>query len=351
MNAQKFLTSLFGLFVMVAPLCAGAASWIPESQWQGVLDRTARRLNLSGASAISRNGRILATGAYGLANEATGEKNTTQTLFRVGSVSKQFAAAAILQLEEKGLLSVNDPLEKYFPDFPAPLLKITLHQLLSNTSGIQDYAHEGHDDTYPHTRKEMLELFFRKPLLFKPGSRYGYSSGNFFILGYLVEKLSGETYGDYLKNHIFDVAGMPSSRLDWPKSLPSGFALGYMPNFGGSYPAPFVDSSFAFAAGAIGSTVSDLAAWATALADGKIINRTSMKKMGTVYGAGSNYGYAFWISDKQGRRLWAHGGRISGFCADVRIFVEEGIALATLGNIEMRIPENVDDEVVDALLN
>ncbi len=348
MNIMTILLSLVLFFS--APLWA--RTWVPDSQWQGLLDGAAKRYNLSGNAAMSHHGKIVATGAYGLANRATGEKNTTATRLRTGSVSKQFVAAAILQLEEKGLLSVNDPIGKYFPNWPAQIRNITIHQMLSNRTGIQDYAHVGHDDTYPHTRQEMLDLFYNLPLLFKPGSRYGYSSANFFILGYLVEVLTKMQYDDYLKQNIYDVAGMTSTQLDWPKNPTPGWALGYMPGgfTSGDYPAPFVDSSFAFAAGAIGSTAEDLVKWGHALATGKIINQASMKKMGTDYGGGSNYGYAFWITSKAGRRLWNHGGRISGFCADVMVFPDDDVVLAGIGNLEKRIPGSMDMDLIDSLL-
>jgi len=347
MNHTKLLT-LCVLFLS-APLLA--KTWIPDSQWQGIMDDAAKRFQLSGNSAMSHHGKIVASGAYGLANRATGEKHTTDTRLRVGSVSKQFVAAAILQLEEKGLLSVNDPIGKYFPNFPAQVRNITIHQMLSNRTGIQDYAHVGHDDTYPHSRIEMLELFYKLPLLFTPGARYAYSSSNFFILGYLVETLTKLQYDDYLKRYIYDVAGMTSTKLEWPKNPTPGYAIGYMPSLiGRDTPAPFVDSSFAFAAGAIGSTTEDLVRWGHALATGKIINQASMKKMGTDYGGGSNYGYAFWVSNKVGHRLWAHGGRISGFCADIRVFPDDDVVIATLENLERWMPEKMDGDMVNSLL-
>lgn len=308
------------------------SAWLPDNQWQQVVDQAASSQGFVGAVAVQRQGKILAIGGYGVANKATGEKNTPDTFFRLASVSKQFTAAAILQLSEKGLLGLGDPIEKFFPSWPAPSRKVTVHQLMAHTSGIPDYAHEGYDDTFPRSREQVLDLFYRKPLKFSPGSRYDYSNANYFILGYLIEKVSQLSYADYLKQNLFAVAKMPTAGFEWPKVLPTGFAQGYL----NGKPATFVDSSFAFAAGALYGSARELALWSHALMTGKIINKASLQKMGTVH-AGPYGGYGFWIDEQFGHTLWLHGGKINGFSAENRMLVDDDVSVIALSNHEGRL--------------
>jgi CubicO group peptidase (beta-lactamase class C family) len=215
-----------------------------------------------GSVLVAKSGRVFVKKGYGMANLEVGVPNSPKTKFRIGSITKQFTATAILQLAAAGKLSVDDKISKYIPDSPATWNNITIHHLLTHTSGIFDYTHspeyrEGMRRTW--TPLETLALVRNKPLDFEPGSKFSYSSSGYIALGYIVEKVSGEKYEDYLKKHIFDLLDMNDTGYDHEAAIIEHRAGGYTPVPGGKLQnAEYIDMSRPFAAGALYSTVEDL---------------------------------------------------------------------------------------------
>ena len=168
----------------------------------------------SGAILAAKDGRILLSKGYGMANYELGISNTPKTKFHIASVSKTFTAAAVLLLEETSRLKVSDPVAKFVPDYPQGE-RITIHHLLTHTSGIpnvNDFPDYGRWSRFPHQLEEIVGWFKRKPLEFAPGERYGYSNSNYNLLAFIIEKASGERYGDFLKRRIFDPLEMREYR-------------------------------------------------------------------------------------------------------------------------------------------
>ncbi len=274
--------------------------------------------------------------AYGLANREKGVAADDDTRFRIGSLTKQFTATAILQLAKKGLLKVEDPIRKYLPDYPAAAGdKITIHQLLTHTSGIPNYTNDDElmkRRSKPISRSELLATFQSKPLDFEPGSRFAYSNSGYFVLGVILEKVAGKSYEDYLQENILRPAGMTrTSTIDAPDApdTAAGYAVNALEEI---TPAEPIDMSIPFSAGAIRSTARDLVAWDSALRGEKILDAASQARMYTPEKDG--YAYGWNISEVEGKKVIAHGGGIDGFATYIARAPEEKLVVIALFNKE-----------------
>ncbi|MEV0195270.1 serine hydrolase [Nonomuraea sp. NPDC050691] len=214
----------------------------------------------SGAVLVARGERVLFSKGYGLASHEHDVPNTPATAFRIGSQTKLFTAIAILQLRERGRLRVHDPIGEHLPGYPRGD-RITLHHLLTNTSGIPDYVTtEGFTRIMgtPRTRRQLIDDFKDRPPLFEPGERMSYSNSGWVLLGEVIERLSGLTYAQYLRRHVLTPLAMHRSGLDDGGHLVKGQAGGYICADGRITPTPHLDNSNQDAAGALHSTVEDL---------------------------------------------------------------------------------------------
>ena len=217
-----------------------------------------------GSVLVARGDQILLNKGYGSANLEWNIPNDPSTKFRLGSLTKQFTAASILLLEERGKLSVSDPVKKYLPDAPAAWDKITLYNLLTHTSGIPsftgfpDYAES---EPFATTPANLVARFRDKPLEFEPGTKWNYSNSGYALLGYLIEKVSGESYADFVQKNIFTPLGMKDSGYDSASAIIPHRASGYVAGPQGRENAGFIHMSVPFAAGALYSTTEDLLKW------------------------------------------------------------------------------------------
>jgi len=291
----------------------------------------------SGAVLVAVDGQPVLRRGVGLAERELGVAATPETKFRIGSITKQFTATAILQLQEAGKLSIDDPVSKFYPDAPAAWAKITLRHLLTHTSGIPTYtALPGffdHDARLPHTPEDLIKLTRDKPLEFEPGSRFAYDNSGYILLGYVVEKVSGQPYADYVQQHIFGPLGMTGSGYDDPQRIIPGRAAGYGRGPDGAWRnAAFLDMSVPFAAGSLYSTVDDLLRWDQALYAARPLKSESLKSMFTDYG--HHYGFGFSIDQKWGQdRIW-HNGGINGFSASFQRYPKARVTAVALSNEE-----------------
>jgi CubicO group peptidase (beta-lactamase class C family) len=234
---------------------AGAAA--EEAYLAGLAEHGA----LTGSVLIARGGQVLLSRGYGLADEASQAANTPETRFRIGSNTKQFTAAAILLLQEHGKLSVQDTVCKYIPDCPEAWRPMTLHHLLTHTSGIPDYINSPGFPALigtPATPEELIARFRNWPLLFAPGTRWSYSNSGYTLLGYVIERVSGESYAQFLQDNIFGPLGMTNTSSDSNTPQPPAHATGYLS--AGVQPV-YLDMSEFYAAGALASTVEDMLRW------------------------------------------------------------------------------------------
>lgn len=284
----------------------------------------------NGSVLIAKKGKILLSKGYGMANYELNVLNTPQTKFHLASVSKPFTAAAIMMLQERGLLNVNDPLTKFIPDYPNGD-KITVHHLLTNTSGIpniNDFPEYDAWSKFPHTPEDLIEKFKNKPLDFNPGEQgYTESNGNYNLLAFIVEKLSSKSYGEFLEENIFAPLNMKDSGHDAsPEAILKNRANGYVPaGVTELKNAPFLDWSIKTGNGSIYSTVEDLYKWDRSLYTEKILKKVTIEKM-------YSQGYGWFDSKRFKRRAVRMNGRSPGFSSEIQRYINEDICVIVLGN-------------------
>jgi CubicO group peptidase (beta-lactamase class C family) len=267
----------------------------------------------SGLVVVAQHDRPVYAHGFGYADRATHAVPDLDTSFRIGSVTKQFTSAAIMLLVQDGKLSVDQPIATYLPDYPAVGAKITLHQLLTHTSGLPDYTeapgfmeHRGE----PHTVAELLHVFWSQPLRFAPGAKFEYSNSNYIVLGAIIEKVSGMPYADFMAKRVFGPAGLTRTVVGDAEGARDR-ALGYQPGAGGLVAADKIDMTVPFAAGAVRSTAADLIRWNRVLAGEALLTAASKQRMYTV--EKDDYAYGWLIKDAGGHRVIGHNGGIDGF--------------------------------------
>jgi CubicO group peptidase (beta-lactamase class C family) len=283
---------------------------------------------------VARDGVVVFEKGYGWANMELKVPHTAAGRFRIGSVTKQFTAAAILLLEEQGKLRVDDPVARHIPEAPVAWKEVTLFHLLTHTSGIRSFTDlpsyatwklspEGPAQTFGHIRDLPLE--------FAPGERHKYSNSGYVLLGWIVERVSGRSYGEFLRENIFDPLGMKDSGYDTDTALLPPRAAGYVPGPGGPVKAPFIDMHVPHGAGALYSTTGDLLRWTQGLFGGKLLSAASLEKMTTPFK--NNYAFGLGVSRPGSRKSYSHGGGIEGFNAHLAYFPEGKVTVVVLANV------------------
>jgi len=299
-----------------------------------------------GAVLVGSHGKIIYKKAFGKANLELNVPMNTNNVFRIGSITKQFTAIAILQLMEKGKLDVQDEITKFIPGYPVQGSKITIEHLLTHTSGIRDYT-SIKDSTQRYktdfTPAEMMTYFQNQPIRFAPGTRYEYSNSNYFLLGYIIEKITGKTYQQYLKENFFQPLGMTSSFYGNDTMIIKNRASGYTKSEKGLENTAAISMTQPYAAGAILSTVEDLFKWQQAVQSYKLVKKETLEKAFTRYklanGKESNYGYGWRFGFiQQESSIW-HGGLINGFMSMEMYLPKEDVYVVVLSNCDCKSPE------------
>ena len=289
---------------------------------------------------VTQNGQVLFRKAYGSANLELGVPLRPDMLFRIGSMTKQFTAAAVMKLVEAGKISLSDPITKFLPDYPVQGHVITVEHLLTHTSGIQNYtAIPGWMTSKVLADLKLDELingFKNEPMRFAPGTRYEYSNSNYILLGAIIEKASGEAYESFLEKNIFDPLGMTSTLYGHNQPLIPNRAGGYDADGDTVLNASYLSMTQPHAAGALLSTVDDLAKWDAALYTEKVLKQESLKRMWTPYtlkdGTPSNYGFGWAMRTLRGSPTVQHNGGINGFVSDGVRLPQEKVYVAVLCN-------------------
>lgn len=294
----------------------------------------------NGAILLARDGKVIIKKGYGKANFEWDIPNTPSTKFRIGSITKQFTSMAIMQLEAAGRLSVDDPISKHLTDYPKPVAdRVTIQHLLTHSSGIPSYtepADYGTQMTLPFTVAQMIARFKDKPLEFEPGSRFKYDNSGYFLLGAIIEKVSGETYEAYLRDHIFGRLGMADSGYDRSNVILKNRAAGYGMRPTGLENAPYLDMGQPYAAGSLYSTVEDLLRWDQALYTTTLVPQASLDRIFKPWiaaGAMGSYGYGWGISTVKGHRAIWHNGGINGFNTYISRFPDDHAVFIWLCNV------------------
>ena len=293
------------------------------------------------AALVMKNGQVVLRKGYGMANLELGAPVSPNMVFEVGSVTKQFTAAAILMLQQQGKLRMEDEVTRYLPDYPTHGEKITIDHLLTHTSGIPSYT--GMPEWFSRLREDMkvddvIALFKDKPLEFKPGERWRYNNSAYILLGAVIEKASGKTYEQFVEEEIFQKLGMASSRYGHHEEIIPRRATGYTRRENGFRHANYVSMTQPYAAGSLMSTVDDLALWDRALASEKLLGKTSLERMFTparlTSGRSTRYGYGLAVYELEGRRVQEHGGGIFGYTSFMLRVPEEELFVAILSNTD-----------------
>lgn len=299
----------------------------------------------SGAILVSIKGERIINQGFGMSNYELDVPNAPKTKFRIGSVTKQFTAVAIMQLYEKGLLNLDDTLDKYISDYPKGN-KVTIHHLLTHTSGIFNHTSiEGFSKNIMrnnHSVEDLIEEFKNLPYDFEPGTKHSYSNSGFILLGYIIEKISKKSYEQYMLENIFNKLSMDDSGYDDHIRLIKNRSRGY--SLEGEEKllsnCDFIDMSVPHAAGALYSTVEDLHIWNNGLFQGKVISEDSLNQMISKHvnaGEEGSYGYGIFINDVElggkARKKVYHGGGIPGFFSANSIFPTEDVQIIMMTNI------------------
>jgi D-alanyl-D-alanine carboxypeptidase len=291
----------------------------------------------SGAVSIAAPGRVLLQAAYGMADRETGKRNTVDTRFRIGSMGKMFTSVAIMQLAQDGKLDLSAPIGRYIKDYPNPVVaaQVTADQLMTHSAGVGDFFGPEFDTHHDALRepKDYVALFGPRAPLFAPGSRQDYSNYGFIVLGRLVEAVSGLTYDEYLRRHIFAPAHMTGALPETVK-VPSR-AVGYTDDHGQLRPAVKNQVYRGTPAGGSYSTVGDLQRFAAALMANRLLDAEHTRLLTTGHAtlsSGASFAYDFSSSTSEGRQVFGHGGAAPGQNGVLQIFPDDGYTVVVLAN-------------------
>jgi CubicO group peptidase (beta-lactamase class C family) len=332
------------VFVFVATSCfAQDAARMEEVVQTYVRDRT-----FMGTVLVARGSEVILSKGYGSANLEWDVPNTPATKFRLGSITKQFTAASILLLEERGKLTLDDPIKKYVPDAPAAWDAITIFNLLTHTSGITNFTNlpdykslKGDEMPVAKTIATVRD----KPLEFVPGEKMSYSNSGYLVLGHVIEKVTGASYEKFVADNIFTPLGMKDSGYDSNTAIIARRAAGYMPSPAGPVHAGFVHMSVPHAAGALYSTTEDLLRWEQGLFGGKVVSPASLAKMTTPFKG--DYALGVVVQTAGGRKVIQHGGGIDGFNTFLAYYPDDKLTVAVLANINGQTPNQIAAKLAD----
>ncbi len=294
-----------------------------------------------GVICITKHGKVIYKRAFGKANLQTGQRMAEDMTFRIGSITKQFTAIAILQLAEQGKLSLTDTIQKFVKAFPIKPYPITIENLLTQTSGIINYQAIEHPDPAKvrerYTPAQGVDFFKDEPLQFKPGTKFDYSNSNYYLLGYIIEQVTGQPYQQYLQKNVIGPAGLQHTNyIDAQHPSPS-MANGYSKFDNKKWEnAELQNITILYSAGGLESNADDLSKWQQALLHGQLIGKSLLKKAYTPYqlanGTPSEYGYGWYIRNIDGEPTIEHGGSTDGYQTDEIYLPNQDIHIVALFN-------------------
>ncbi len=353
-------------FILLATLAATLAPAVAVSDDRGALleridtlvSESMEATQTPGISvAVQHRGELILARGYGLADIENRVPATEHTVYRIGSVTKQFTAAAVMKLVEQGQVALDDPMTKYFPDYPVGEFHITVGQLLDHTSGIKGYTEmpafweQGRLDL---SHEQMIELFSTVPYEFEPGDRYQYNNSGYYLAGLLVEKASGKSYAEYLEETFFRPLGMRESHYLYNDPIVPNRAEGYRVEDGVLLNDEPLSMHLPFAAGALGSSVLDLVRWIVALGAGDVVGPTGLEAMTTRRrlpgGDEIGYGLGLFVGEMAGRPKIEHGGGINGFLSQLSWYPDDEVIVAVLSNSTSAEPGPLEARIARAVL-
>lgn len=326
----------FVIFIICSPIQAQDISKLVNDYTISYADTG----DYSGCILITKQDSVIFENCFGFADHSLKIPNETNTKFKIGSVSKQFTAAAILILEQKGLLTTNDTLSKFFPDH-ANSARVTIHQLLTHTSGITDIYNVPEFNKLSNQKRsiaELSEIILNSKLEFEPGSKYQYSNGGYAVLANIIEIVSGKPYQDFLTENIFQPLKMTATGHHGIDEVVPDMAIGYEPTgYDEVKITDPLDPELFKGSGSLYSTVSDLNTWINSIKNRTLLTKASYDKFLKNYG--NNYGYGISVYESYDQHVFGHDGRINGFIADYLHYNESDITVIILGNIQTGVAD------------
>ena len=343
-SVRSFAVAAFGLW-LVAAAPAGAQD---AQRMDQVVRAQSEADAFSGAVLVAKDGQVLLDRGYGFANREWNIPNDGDTKFRLGSLTKQFTAVAVLMLAEQGKVDLDAPIKTWLPDAPAAWDSVTPRRLLSHTGGVPDFTRfpdYGALKTRPTTVAELIARFSGRPLDFQPGQRFAYSNSGYILLTAVIEKASGQTYADFVAERLFRPLGMADSGYDRHDLVLPRRASGYAPSPEGVVNADYVDMSIPQGAGALYSTPHDLLKWEQGLFGGRLLNAQSMTALTTP--VLNDYALGLVVNRRpDGSTLIWHNGAIDGFNTYMAYDPEARIAVVVLGNLNGSAPDKLGADLV-----
>lgn len=324
------------------------------------IDSMAERLLISTHApslsvAVVENGTVVFTRGYGTASLAQGRRADTKTRYVIGSISKQFTAAAVMKLVEAGRIGLDDSVATWFPDL-TEANAVTVRELLTHTSGYHDYFpldYVRSELLVPRSPVEIVERYARLPLDFPSGTNWSYTNTGYMLLAQIVERASGRPYCSVIEDEFFRPLGMRDSTCD-PRHRGPNLAVNYTRHFLGPWRPELLPAySWGEGAGSMVSTASDIAKWDVALMSGKVVDRASFSAMTTSAKIGSrdtHYGFGLFVRAHRGVPYYRHGGGVSGFVSDNAIVPSTGAAFVALSNGQSLAASSFVDSAMDVVM-
>lgn len=330
------------------------AQLFPEAQTYSLLLNKFKSSDPGAVFLVAKEGKVIYRKAFGMADLQLNVPMNPEHVFEIGSMTKQFTAVSILMLVQEGLVSLDDEIIKFIPDYPTHGEKITIHHLLTHTSGIKNYTKMKsireliRNDYSP---SELIDLFKNEPLDFNPGEKYEYSNSGYVILGYIIEIISDQSYQEFVNERIFKKLDMSSSYYEDHKNIVKNRASGYSEGY---VNARFISPTLSYSSGSLMSTVDDMFKWQKALEHGDILKKETLDLAFTNYTLNSgefiDYGYGWHVKKKDGLKIREHGGSIFGFKSMGIYLADQEIYVIGLSNCDCNSPTKITRKIAHLYL-
>ena len=329
-TSRKF--GLLAWLTLVVTVAARSQSFPADADQ--FVNTVAKQKGFQGVVLVAKNGHVLLQKGYGNAVEGWGVANTPDTKFELASLTKQFTGTAVLLLAQTGKLDVDAPVSRYYPQAPESWKQVTVKELVTHTSGLpnNELSDFNKGICVPYTLDELVATFKSRPLKFEPGKDWAYTNTEYYLLAYIIEKVSGESYADFLTREIFQPLGMNASGFAPTLAVIPQMAEGYVREGESLRHRDYFDRSLEIGAGGVYSTASDMLRWNEALNGEKLLNRKSLDLMFTASSPG-NYGYG-WFIEKEPRTRAYHEGSDPGFAAFEIRYPAEQAFIVVFANVE-----------------
>lgn len=353
---KKIYLQMIVIFLLFVQLNTITYSQTLNSKIDSLLEEKYKPNDPGAVFLISKKGKIIYQKAFGLADIELNSSMKVESVFEIGSITKQFTAMAILMLYEQGKLKLDDEITKFIPDYPTNGNKITIHHLLTHTSGIcsfTDMKSINEISKKDLTPVELIDFFKNEPMDFKPGEKFKYNNSGYVILGYIIELLTGKSYGDYIEQNIFQKIGMESSIYASHKKIIKNRASGYQDK-NGYINCTYISFTIPYSSGSLMSNAEDMFKWQQAIRNNLLISKQTTEKIFKNYNLNNvekiNYGYAWHIKEINGVPTNEHGGSIFGFKSMSVYIPSEDIYVIGLTNCDCNSPTQVTRQIAEFAL-